>query len=128
MSEPTEIEKVQSVVVRVAHYLDGKRSSDLRSLYADDVETDYTSLFGGAPQRSRGDDLIDGWRKLLGPVATQHLFGPIEVSVSGVVARAERHVRASYYVKGAPGARIGSSSGTTSSSSPVAARPGASRK
>jgi hypothetical protein len=98
-----DLERVQSVVVRITHHIDHKQWSDLRSLYADEVDTDYTSLFGGAPQRQRGDDLIAGWQRALAAVKTQHLLGPIDVRVTGAVAVAECHVRAWHYSAGAPG-------------------------
>jgi hypothetical protein len=53
------------MIARVAHEIDLKAWPMLRALYADQVETDYTSLFGGTPQRQRGDDLIAGWRRVL---------------------------------------------------------------
>lgn len=97
----TETERLQSIIVRVAHHIDRKDWAELRSLYADEVETDYTSLFGGTPQRQRGDDLIDGWRRALAPVSTQHLLGPIDVEVAGSIASAQCHVRAWHHARGA---------------------------
>jgi len=98
-----EIENIQSIIVRVAHDIDRRQWSRLRALYADEVETDYTSLFGGAPQRQSGDDLIQGWQKVLAKVSTQHLLGPIDVTLSGTAATAECHVRAWHHATGAPG-------------------------
>lgn len=98
-----EIENIQSIIVRVAHDIDRRQWSRLRALYADEVETDYTSLFGGAPQRQSGDDLIQGWQKVLAKVSTQHLLGPIDVTLSWTAATAECHVRAWHHATGAPG-------------------------
>ena len=95
------IQQVQSIIARVAHDIDRKHWPGLRSLYADEVETDYTSLFGGTAQRQRGDDLIDGWRTALAAVSTQHLLGPIDVDLSGSAARAECHVCAWHHAAGA---------------------------
>jgi hypothetical protein len=91
----TDVQAVQSVVARVAHHIDGRRWQELLALFADEVETDYTSLFGGQIQRQRADQLVlGGWKKLLSPLeATQHLLGPIDVRVQGGVAIAECHVR-----------------------------------
>jgi SnoaL-like protein len=94
---------VQSTVARVTHYIDFKRWPELRALYAAEVETDYTSLFGGTPVRQSGDVLIDGWRSALGPVTTQHLLGPIDVQLDGPRAEACCQVRALHHVSGAPG-------------------------
>ena len=96
-------EAVRATVMAVAHHIDAKRWDALRALYASEVETDYTSLFGGTPQRQSGDALIAGWRSALANVATQHLLGPIDVRVTGAVARAVTHVRALHHVAGAPG-------------------------
>ena len=101
-SQHDDIERIRSVIVRVVHRIDRKEWQALRALYADDVETDYTSLFGGTPQRQGGDDLIDGWRHALGAVTTQHLLGPIDIEVSESAARAECHVRAWHHAAAAP--------------------------
>ena len=102
-SQHGEIARIQSVVARVAHDIDGKDWLRLRGLYADDVDTDYSSLFGGMPLSQRGDDLIEGWRKVLAGVSTQHLLGPIDVTLSGSVAAAECHVRAWHHASGCAG-------------------------
>jgi hypothetical protein len=94
---------VQAVVTRVAHTIDSKRWAELRALFADTVQTDYTSLFGGEIQEQRADDLMAAWQNLLGSVVTQHFLGPIEVGVAGQVARAECHVRGHHLKKGAAG-------------------------
>jgi hypothetical protein len=98
---PTE--EVQATVTRVPHTIDAKQWTELRALYADEVATDYTSLFGGAPQRQSGDALIEGWRGALAHVVTQHLLGPIDVTISDTRARAECHVFATHHAAGAPG-------------------------
>jgi hypothetical protein len=90
-----EVIEAQSVVARVVHYIDSRRWSELRSLFTDQVETDYRSLFGGEIQRQSADQLVlDGWRTVLTPLdTTQHLLGPIDVQITGAEARAECHVR-----------------------------------
>jgi len=87
--------EAQGVVARVAHYIDGRRWPELRALFADQVETDYRSLFGGDVQVQPADQLVlEGWRTLLSPLeSTQHLLGPIDVEITGQTARAECHVR-----------------------------------
>jgi hypothetical protein len=100
---PTDILDVQAVVVRLAHNIDGRRWPELRALFADTLQTDYTSLFGGEVQEQRSDDLMNAWRNLLGSVVTQHFLGPIDVDVTGEIARAECHVRGYHVKKGASG-------------------------
>ena len=91
-----EVLAVQGVVARVAHYLDGRRWKELRALFADDVETDYTLLFGGEVQKQSADALVlQGWQTLLSPLdATHHLLGPIDVDIKRKTAIAECHVQA----------------------------------
>lgn len=104
MSDLARAQGVRDVVTRVAHTIDFRRWSDLRALYADQVRTDYTSLFGGEVQQQRADDLIEGWRRLLSPLdATQHLLGPIDVLMQDAAAIAECHVRGYHVRRGAAG-------------------------
>jgi hypothetical protein len=103
--EVTRILAVQSVITRVMHHIDRRRFSELRALFADSVETDYTSLFGGQVMQQSADDLVlGGWRTLLTPLdATQHILGPIDVTFDRSVAIAECHVRAYHRSAKAPG-------------------------
>ena len=98
-----ESEAVRSIVASVAHHIDAKRWSELQALYAAEVETDYTSLFGGTPQTQPSETLIGGWRGVLANVRTQHLLGPVTVATSGATATARCHVRALHQIAGAPG-------------------------
>ena len=97
-----DLEAVRATVAGVAHHIDAKRWPELRALFAAEVETDYTSLFGGAPERQSGDALVARWQGLLGPVACQHLLGPIVVALESDTATARCHVRAMHDVPAAP--------------------------
>lgn len=103
MTTDTQTDSVRKVVADVAHHIDAKRWNELRALYADQVRTDYTSLFGGSPQEQAGDALIAGWRGVLEKVQTQHLLGPITVELDAGGATARCHVRALHQAPGAPG-------------------------
>jgi 3-phenylpropionate/cinnamic acid dioxygenase small subunit len=96
MQNELEARAVESVVIRVAHFIDARRWTELAALFAAEVETDYTSLFGGQPQKQPAAELVlGGWQKLLEPLErTQHLLGPIDVTTGGDRATAECHVRA----------------------------------
>jgi hypothetical protein len=99
-----EIEAVRKAITGVAHHIDQRRWSELRSLFADKVIVDYTSLLGGEVQTQNADDLIATWRKMLTPLnATQHLLGPIDAEVRERVATATCHVRGYHLAKGVPG-------------------------
>lgn len=99
-------EAVRSVVTGVVHEIDHQRWNELGALFAPEVETDYTSLFGGAPVKQGSDALVAGWRGALARVTTQHLLGPIEVRVDGERATAACHVRALHHAKDAPGGEL----------------------
>jgi hypothetical protein len=104
MSAPSDdAELVRTVVASVAHQIDGKRWDDLRMLFALEVRTDYTSLFGGSPETQSRESLVDKWRGTLGKVATQHLLGPTTLRITGAQAHASCHVRALHRASGAPG-------------------------
>ena len=98
-----DVEAVRSTVLSVTHHIDHKRWDELRTLFAPEVSTDYTSLFGGAPQTQSGRALVDGWRGTLGRVTTQHLLGPIAVEAASAEARASCHVRALHHAPKAAG-------------------------
>jgi hypothetical protein len=99
-------DSVRNIVAGVAHNIDAKRWNELRALYADEVRTDYTSLFGGEPQSQSGDALIVGWRGVLQNVRTQHLLGPITLAFDARTATARCHVRALHQAAGAPGGEL----------------------
>ena len=98
----TDADMVATQIKGVAHHIDLREWTDLRNLYADKVETDYTSLFGGEIQRQPADALIKTWKNLLTPMVTQHQLGPIDVSIQGDVATARCHVRGYHYSENAP--------------------------
>ncbi len=102
-----EIEResqARTVVARLANRIDVREWDELRTLFADEVTTDYTSLFGGEIQRQSGDALVDMWRTVLSPLdATQHLVGAIEVRPEGKGMVAECHVRGYHIAAGTPG-------------------------
>jgi hypothetical protein len=100
---PSDRESIQTTIASIPHFIDKKRWADLRNLYAETVQTDYTSLFGGEVQEQPGDALIEAWRKLLTPIVTQHLLGPITVELAPATATARCHVRGYHYAKGTAG-------------------------
>jgi hypothetical protein len=104
MKDLAAAEAVRTVVARIANTIDTRRWTELRALFADEVTTDYTSLFGGDVQHQSGDALIAAWRQLLSPLdATQHLTGAIDVQRRETVAVAECNVRGYHVATQAPG-------------------------
>ena len=82
------------------HDVDRQDWAALRAGLADQVAVDYTSLFGGEPERVTADALVGRWRGLLpGFDATQHLLGPVVTSGDDPVT-AECNVRAYHRLDG----------------------------
>jgi hypothetical protein len=82
------------------HAIDSRDWATLRASFADEVHTDYTSLFGGEPETISGDELVARWRPLmLGYAATQHQTGPVVVTGD----RLDAHVTAHHWLPDAPG-------------------------
>jgi hypothetical protein len=68
-------------VVTFFHAVDDRDWTAVRAGLAEEVDTDYTSLFGGSPERVPADDLVERSRGLLpGFDGTQHLLGPLVVT------------------------------------------------
>lgn len=97
-------QQIASLTARVAHHVDADSWTELRALFSNQVQTDYTSLFGGEVQIQDSDALIETWRKMLTPLdATQHLLGPVDTEIEGDTASAKCHVRAYHVLRRAPG-------------------------
>jgi hypothetical protein len=94
--------------VRMLHAIDAKDWNGVRVEFADEVDTDYTSLFGAPAARVRADDLVAGWRLFASPFdATQHFIGPFVTATpqpNQVIA--ETHVRAYHRIAGLPGGDV----------------------
>jgi hypothetical protein len=103
MEQEGALEAVRATVTRVTHEIDAKHWDELRKLYADQVRTDYTSLFGGTPVTQTGDALIQGWKSALAKVHTHHQLGPIVVKLRDGTATATCQVRGLHHADGAPG-------------------------
>jgi len=90
---------ITHTVIGMLHAIDTRDWPAVRAAFADTVTTDYTSLFGGGPQRQPADSLVDGWADFLpGFDATQHLAGPLVVTVDGDTARARCAVTATHRI------------------------------
>jgi hypothetical protein len=89
-------------IIRFFHDVDRTDWPAIRNGLTDRVDTDYTSLFGGAPERLAADELVARWRALLpGFDGTQHLLGPIAViTTDGDTATCECNVRAYHRLGG----------------------------
>lgn len=60
--------------------VDQRRWDVVAATLDDEVELDYSSLFGGGPERVPGPEVVERWAGMLpGFDATQHLVGPLLV-------------------------------------------------
>jgi SnoaL-like domain len=89
-----------TVLTRMLHAIDSRDWPATRACLADEVRTDYTSLFGGEPETVTGDELVARWSGLLdGFTGTQHVTGPVLETGD----RLDTHVIAHHWLDGAPG-------------------------
>jgi hypothetical protein len=79
-----DAEAIERVITSMLHAIDARNWSAVRAAFAKEVYVDYTSLNGGNPGPQAADDLVGGWQAMLpGFEATQHLTGPMVVTVQG---------------------------------------------
>ena len=79
-----ERSEVLNIAAALAVNVDARRWEALLELFAPEVLTDYTSLFGGTPQRQPREKLVGGWAAFLpGFTRTQHMIGAALVEVEG---------------------------------------------
>ncbi len=84
-------------VVAFFHAVDDRNWTVLRAGLTDEVQIDYSSLFGGEPEELTAEALLERWRALLpGFDATQHFLGPLLVTGD----RVEANVRAYHHLAG----------------------------
>ncbi len=98
---------ITETISSMLHAIDALDWEQVRASFADRVEIDYTSLFGGEPATLALDDLLANWKNLLpGFEATQHLTGPVVVRRAGAKTFAETHVRGYHSIAGAEGGNL----------------------
>lgn len=92
---------VSETVTGVGLFADLRQWDRVGTLLADEVTTDYVSVFGGAPATVSRADLLEQWRATLGGLdATQHQITNVTVSPDGAGAIALSHVRAVHWFEG----------------------------
>lgn len=84
-------------VNQVGARADAKDWEALRSLFADEVYVDYTSVAGGEPGVVKADDLVAGWMIGLGQFeVTKHRVGKHVVVIDGDLATCDAEVTATH--------------------------------
>ncbi|HEY8479104.1 MAG TPA: nuclear transport factor 2 family protein [Spirillospora sp.] len=87
MSTNDDRTSIIETCTRMAWHADRREWDRLRTLFADEVRLDYTSLNGGEPGTLTPADIVAGWRDALGAyAATQHLITNHLVTVDGDTA------------------------------------------
>lgn len=79
-----------------------------RRCFAPEVLVDYSSLWGGKPQRMDGQALADLWQSVMpGFDATLHLLSDFKCQAAGATASASAHVEARHWLAGASWTLLG---------------------
>ncbi len=90
---------IQTLVESVANLADRENFESLEKLYAEEVEVDYTSAFGGEVELKSPQALMTQWASSLpGFDRTRHEISNIETVVTGNEATATADVTANHYL------------------------------
>ena len=90
---------IQTIVESVANLADRENFESLEKLYANEVEVDYTSAFGGEVELKSPQALMTQWASSLpGFDRTRHEISNIETVVTGNEATATADVTANHYL------------------------------
>jgi SnoaL-like domain len=80
---------VQDIVSRYGRCIDDRDWAGLASILAEEVRLDFTSLWGGEPERLKGTELVARWREMRERLdATQHLITGVLPEIDGEQATA----------------------------------------
>lgn len=91
---------IQTIVESVATLADRSDFESLEKLYAEEVEVDYTSAFGGEIELKSSQALMTQWASSLpGFDRTRHQISNIKTEVKGNQATATADVTADHYLK-----------------------------
>ncbi|HXZ17216.1 MAG TPA: nuclear transport factor 2 family protein, partial [Roseiarcus sp.] len=91
--------KVIAVVASIPLAVDLGRYDLAEDAFASEVLIDYTSLWGGEPQRTTPAALIEAWRGLVpGFDATRHELSEVEARVDGDSAEATARVDGRHWI------------------------------
>ena len=75
--------EVRRIVDEIDNLCDAKKWRKLRTLFADEVEVDFTSLAGGEPAKISAEELIKGWEtNLFEDKKTYHQRGNHRIKIT----------------------------------------------
>ncbi len=98
ISTPDEA-AIHTIVESVANLADRENFESLEQLYAQEIEVDYTSAFGGEVELKSPQGLMTQWASSLpGFDRTRHQISNIETEIKGNTATATADVTADHYL------------------------------
>ena len=91
--------EISDVQLRYATGLDSRDWSLFRSIFTDEIETDFSSVFGGEPRRVSSDRWTEAARRAVGGLAaTHHMITNHVITVAGDDATCIAYVQARHYL------------------------------
>jgi 3-phenylpropionate/cinnamic acid dioxygenase small subunit len=91
--------EISDVQLRYATGLDSRDWPLFRSCFADEIETDFSSVFGGEPRKVSADRWTEAARRSVGGLqATQHMITNHVITVTGDSATCIAYVQARHYL------------------------------
>lgn len=97
--------EISDVQLRYATGLDMRDWKIFRSCFADEIDVDFTSVFGGAPRHVTADKWTEAARRTVsGLQATQHMITNHVITLDGDNALCVAYVQAQHYLPNDRGA------------------------
>ena len=91
--------EISDVQLRYATGLDSRDWSLFRSCFVDEIETDFTSVFGGDPRKVSAERWTEAARRSLsGLKATQHMITNHVITIAGDDATCIAYVQARHFL------------------------------
>ena len=90
---------ISDVQLRYATGADTRDWVLYRSCFTDEIDTDFTSVFGGQPRRGNADRFVEAARRFLtGLKGTQHMITNHEITIEGDEATCVAYVQARHHL------------------------------
>jgi len=90
---------ISDVQLRYATGVDTRDWVLYRSCFTDEIDTDFTSIFGGQPRRVKADRWVEAARRTLsGLAATQHMITNHVITIAGDAATCVAYVQARHHL------------------------------
>ena len=90
---------ISDVQLRYATGVDTRDWVLYRSCFTDEIDTDFTSIFGGEPRRVKADRWVASARQILtGLKATQHMITNHVITITGDEATCVAYVQARHHL------------------------------